>query len=47
MVGVLCVITCMLCVTLGTVYIRDGEYAWGAFEYFLALMNLVTLCSCL
>ena len=44
MVSILCVIACMLCVTLGTLYIRDGEYAWGAFEYFLALLNLIVLC---
>ena len=47
MVSILCVIAFTLCVTLGTLYIMDGEYAWGAFEYFLALMNLVALCSCL
>ena len=44
MASVLCVIAFALCVTLGTLYIMDEKYTLGAFEYFLALLNLIVLC---
>ena len=44
MASILCVIACMLCVTVGTMRVKEEEYVLGAFEYFLALLNLIVLC---
>lgn len=45
MTSILCVIAFVLCAMLGTMYIMDEQYGWGAFEYFLASLNLIALCS--
>ena len=44
MASILCVVAFVLCAMLGTMYIVNEQYAWGAFEYFLALLNLIVLC---